>query len=174
MFLVVPRDNMSALLKYIKEIQREVTEVGRHYPLFCFLLVSMATATLLLNRLELHYTSPSHPHLTSLEHQWLEQFSLRVPLRPDHRGQQRTGSRCVSGDGGFCVLCLQVPPHPDALLVLPGWSGHLLLLPGTRVSAPKRPVHHKVQNQSTCSALLCLMVRTSANSLGVLLSFTYF
>ncbi|XP_024912505.1 sorting nexin-14 isoform X4 [Cynoglossus semilaevis] len=41
---------MSALLKYIKEIQREVTEVGRHYPLFCFLLVSMATATLLLNR----------------------------------------------------------------------------------------------------------------------------
>lgn len=47
----------------------------------------------------------------------------------------------------MCFMLVQVYPHPDGLLVLPGWRRHLLLLPGPRVAPPKCPPHHEAKEQ---------------------------
>lgn len=52
-----------------------------------------------------------------------------------------------------CILIslgvlLQVHPHPDGVLVIPGWPCDLLLLHRTRDSSLKHLLHHQVQEQS--------------------------
>lgn len=43
---------------------------------------------------------------------------------------------------------LQVHPHPDGVLVAPGWLRYLLLLPQTGDSAPEHPVHGEAAEPS--------------------------
>ena len=42
----------------------------------------------------------------------------------------------------------QVSPHSDGVLVLPGWSDYILLLPRHRIPPAQHPLHHEAQEQS--------------------------
>lgn len=46
-----------------------------------------------------------------------------------------------------CLVSSQIYSHHDGVLVLPGWSGHLLLLAGPRVSAAQHLSVHQTQDQ---------------------------
>lgn len=42
---------------------------------------------------------------------------------------------------------LQIYPHHNGVLVLPGWSGHFLLFSGSRISASKRLYFHQTKDK---------------------------
>lgn len=93
-------------------------ELGRQYPVFCFLLLVLLLATVLLNRFS------RHTHTHTCAHR---EFSVKM--------------------FDSILVYLQIYPHHNGVLVLPGWSGHFLLFSGSRISASKRLYLHQTKDK---------------------------
>lgn len=114
-------------------------ELGRQYPLFCFLLLALLLSTVLLNR---RVNNSARQHHRS--------FTRGTPMSICCKWVSVYGSiMCFfySVQSCVCLVFCQIYTHYNGVLVLPGWSRHLLLLSGARVSAPQHLHVHQAKEQ---------------------------
>lgn len=136
---------MTGLRKHMETLKQRLKvdllrELGRQYPVFCFIMLCLLLSTVLLNRYLLQEFNLIKEYNVMLTYKCLLYVTVFY--------NNSLNKWCGKNDAcKIYIFSFQISSHFDGFLVVFGWRCCILLFPWPRVSTAKYFIYNKTEDE---------------------------